>query len=130
MIHLMHGEPTFADIFLEFLPARGMQTQADLVDQLFNSSAMRQARIALSMAEFGTPGQPQYALLQSPVLNQEKLTQDTDRLVVLLESSVISPECLGFHWNGGRILQDRFAEIECLSLPPKKATLVEMLTME
>jgi CRP-like cAMP-binding protein len=58
MIRVMHDEPAFADFFLKFLLARGMKTQADLVDQLFNSSEKRLARILLLMAEFGQPGEP------------------------------------------------------------------------
>ena len=56
MIRVMHDEPAFADLFLKFLLARSMRTQADLVDQLFNSSEKRLARILLLMAEFGKPG--------------------------------------------------------------------------
>jgi len=59
MIRVMHCEPTFADIFLKFLLARSMRIQADLVDQLFNSSEKRLARILLIMAEFGKPGEPE-----------------------------------------------------------------------
>src|ERR1035441_7598900 len=58
MIREMHDEPAFADIFLKFLLARSMRTQADLVDQLFNSSEKRLARILLLRAKFGKPGQP------------------------------------------------------------------------
>jgi len=56
MARVMHDEPKFADMFLKFLLARSMRTQADLVDQLFNSSEKRLARILLLMAEFGKPG--------------------------------------------------------------------------
>ncbi|MGA8089756.1 MAG: Crp/Fnr family transcriptional regulator [Terracidiphilus sp.] len=58
MIRVMHDEPTFADVFLRFLLVRSMRVQADLVDQLFNSSEKRLARILLLMAEFGKPGEP------------------------------------------------------------------------
>jgi CRP/FNR family transcriptional regulator, cyclic AMP receptor protein len=58
MIRVMHHEPSFADLFLKFLLARSMRTQADLVDQLFNSSEKRLARVLLIMAEFGKPGGP------------------------------------------------------------------------
>lgn len=57
MIRVMHDEPAFADVFLKFLLARSMRTQADLVDQLFNSSEKRLARVLLVMAEFGKPGE-------------------------------------------------------------------------
>ncbi len=56
MIRVIHEEHAFSDMFLKFVLARGMRTQADLVDQLFNSSEKRLARILLLMAEFGTPG--------------------------------------------------------------------------
>jgi len=58
MIAVMHDEPAFADVFLKFLLIRSMRVQADLVDQLFNSSEKRLARILLLMAEFGKPGAP------------------------------------------------------------------------
>ena len=59
MIRVMHEEHSFSDLFLKFLLARSMRTQADLVDQLFNSSEKRLARILLLMAEFGKPGEPE-----------------------------------------------------------------------
>jgi CRP/FNR family transcriptional regulator, cyclic AMP receptor protein len=59
MIRVMHEEHAFSDLFLKFLLARSMRTQADLVDQLFNSSEKRLARILLLMAEFGKPGEPE-----------------------------------------------------------------------
>jgi CRP/FNR family transcriptional regulator, cyclic AMP receptor protein len=55
MIRVMHEEHSFSDMFLSFLLARSMRTQADLVDQLFNSSEKRLARILLLMAQFGKP---------------------------------------------------------------------------
>ena len=59
MIHVMHEEHSLSDIFLKFLLERSMRIQADLVDQLFNSSEKRLARILLLMAEFGKPGEPE-----------------------------------------------------------------------
>lgn len=70
MTRVMHDEPAFADIFLKFLLARSMRTQADLVDQLFNSSEKRLARILLLMAEFGKPGEPDTPI---PPITQETL---------------------------------------------------------
>jgi CRP/FNR family cyclic AMP-dependent transcriptional regulator len=70
MIRVMHDEPAFADMFLKFLLARSMRTQADLVDQLFNSSEKRLARILLLMAEFGKPGEPETFI---PPITQETL---------------------------------------------------------
>ena len=70
MIRVMHDEPAFADIFLRFLLGRSMRTQADLVDQLFNSSEKRLARILLLMAEFGKPGGPETFI---PPITQQAL---------------------------------------------------------
>jgi len=70
MIRVMHDEPAFADIFLKFLLVRSMRIQADLVDQLFNSSEKRLARILLLMAEFGKPGEPETFI---PSITQETL---------------------------------------------------------
>jgi CRP-like cAMP-binding protein len=70
MIRVMHDEPSFADVFLKFLLTRSMRTQADLVDQLFNSSEKRLARILLLMAEFGEPGEPETFI---PPITQETL---------------------------------------------------------
>jgi CRP-like cAMP-binding protein len=72
MVRVMHEEPAFADIFLKFLLARSMRTQADLVDQLFNSSEKRLARILLLMAEFGKPGEPETFI---PPITQETLAE-------------------------------------------------------
>jgi CRP-like cAMP-binding protein len=72
MIRVMHQEHAFSDLFLKFLLARSMRTQADLVDQLFNSSEKRLARILLLMAEFGMPGEPEQLI---PPITQETLAE-------------------------------------------------------
>jgi CRP-like cAMP-binding protein len=72
MIRVMHEEHTFSDVFLKFLLARSMRTQADLIDQLFNSSEKRVARILLLMAEFGQPGEPESLI---PKISQETLAE-------------------------------------------------------
>jgi CRP/FNR family transcriptional regulator, cyclic AMP receptor protein len=72
MIRVMHEEHDFSDLFLKFLLARSMRIQADLVDQLFNSSERRLARILLLMAEFGKPGEPEPLI---PKISQETLAE-------------------------------------------------------
>jgi CRP-like cAMP-binding protein len=72
MIREMHDEPAFANFFLKLLITRSMRTQADLVDQLFNSSEKRLARILLLMAEFGKPGEPETFI---PPISQETLAE-------------------------------------------------------
>jgi CRP-like cAMP-binding protein len=68
----MHEEHDFSDLFLKFLLARSMRIQADLVDQLFNSSEKRLARVLLLMADFGKPGDPEQYI---PKISQETLAE-------------------------------------------------------
>jgi CRP/FNR family cyclic AMP-dependent transcriptional regulator len=72
MVRAMHEEHDFSDLFLKFLLARSMRIQADLVDQLFNSSEKRLARILLLMAEFGQPGDTDRLI---PKISQETLAE-------------------------------------------------------
>jgi len=72
MVRALHEEHAFSDLFLKFMLARSMRTQADLVDQLFNSSEKRLARILLLMAEFGKPGEPETLI---PPITQETLAE-------------------------------------------------------
>jgi len=72
MIRVMHEQHTFSDMFLKFLLARSIRTQADLVDQLFNSSEKRLARVLLLMAEFGKAGEPETLI---PKISQEALAE-------------------------------------------------------
>lgn len=72
MVRAMHQELEFSDLFLKFLLERSMRTQADLVDQLFNSSEKRLARILLLMAEFGKPGERETYI---PPITQETLAE-------------------------------------------------------
>jgi CRP/FNR family transcriptional regulator, cyclic AMP receptor protein len=70
MIRVIHQEHALSDVFLAFVLKRSMRTQADLVDQLFNSSEKRLARILLLMAEFGRSREP---LMRIPKVSQESL---------------------------------------------------------
>ena len=72
MVRVMHDEPSFSDLFLRFLLVRSMRTQADLIDQLFNSSEKRLARVLLLLAEFGRPGEPESLI---PEITQETLAE-------------------------------------------------------
>jgi CRP/FNR family cyclic AMP-dependent transcriptional regulator len=72
IIRVIHEEHTFADLFVAFLLARTLRVQADLVDQLFNSSEKRLARILLLLARFGESGNPDTAI---PKISQEVLAE-------------------------------------------------------
>ena len=71
-IRVMHKEHDFTDPFVKFLLNRSMCTQADLVDQLFNSSEKRTAQILILTAEFGQPGEPEKLI---PRISQETLAE-------------------------------------------------------
>jgi CRP-like cAMP-binding protein len=70
MLSVLHEEHAFSDFFMQFILTRGIRTQADLVDQLFNSSERRLARTLLLMAEYGGTGEPETLL---PPITQETL---------------------------------------------------------
>ena len=72
MVRVMHEEHSLSEMYMKFLLARSMRTQANLVDQLFNSSEKRLARILLLLAEFGEPGQPEPLI---PPITQETLAE-------------------------------------------------------
>ena len=59
MLHVLHAEPTFAELFMTHLLTRNSRIEEDLVDQLFNSSEKRLARTLLLLANFGKEGGPQ-----------------------------------------------------------------------
>jgi len=72
MIRVMHEERSLSEMYLKFLLVRSMRAQADLVDQLFNSSEKRLARILLILAEFGEPGKQAHLV---PPITQETLAE-------------------------------------------------------
>jgi len=72
MIRVMREEHAFSELFLKFLLERSMRAQADLIDQLFNSSEKRLARILLLMSEFGRPGELEQYI---PKISQETLAE-------------------------------------------------------
>ena len=72
MIRVLHDEPTFSELFLAYLPSRSIRIQEDLVDQLFNSSEKRLARVLLLMAHFGKEGKADAII---PKISQDMLAE-------------------------------------------------------
>jgi len=62
MVRALHDQPTFSELFISHLVTRNVRVEADLVDQLFNSSEKRLARLLLLMANFGKEGRPEPVL--------------------------------------------------------------------
>ena len=72
MMQVLHEQHTFSDLFVAYLVSRNIRFEEDLVDQLFNSSEKRLARILLLLARFGKEGKPE-ALV--PKISQEALAE-------------------------------------------------------
>ena len=72
MVRVLHDEPAFSEMFLAFLLARNARVEEDLVDQLFNSSEKRLARLLLIMANFGKEGKPEPVIAK---ISQETLAE-------------------------------------------------------
>jgi CRP/FNR family cyclic AMP-dependent transcriptional regulator len=72
MIAAIHDEPKFSELFMAYLLTRNSRIEEDLIDQLFNSSEKRLARLLLLLANFGKEGSPQAI---SPNVSQETLAE-------------------------------------------------------
>jgi CRP-like cAMP-binding protein len=72
MIEALHREPAFSELFVAYLLARNVRYEEDLVDQLFNSSEKRLARVLLILAHFGKEGVPETVV---PKMSQESLAE-------------------------------------------------------
>jgi len=72
MTRLLHEEPELSEMFVSFLLVRNARIQSDLVDQLFNSSEKRLARILLLLAQFGKESKPETVV---PKISQELLAE-------------------------------------------------------
>jgi CRP/FNR family cyclic AMP-dependent transcriptional regulator len=72
MVRVLHDEPKFSEMFMRYLLARTARVEEDLVDQLFNSSEKRLARLLLLMANFGKEGRPDTVIAS---VSQETLAE-------------------------------------------------------
>jgi CRP-like cAMP-binding protein len=72
IIRLLHDQPEFSEVFISHLLARTTRVEADLVDQLFNSSEKRLARLLLLLANFGKEGRPEPMIAK---ISQETLAE-------------------------------------------------------
>ena len=119
MIRVMHEEQAFSDRFLSFLLARSMRIQADLVDQLFNSSEKRLARILLLMAHFGKPGHPQTLI---PKISQESLAEMVGTTRSRVSFFMNRFRKLGFiEYNGGIHVHESLLNVVLLDQLPEQA---------
>ncbi len=109
MIHLLHADRKFSELFTTYLLSRNVRFEEDLVDQLFNSSEKRLARVLLMLAHFGKEG------TQEPVI--PKITQETLAGMIGTTRSRVSHfmnkfRKLGFiKYNGGMLVHSSLINI-------------------
>jgi CRP/FNR family transcriptional regulator, cyclic AMP receptor protein len=124
MIRAIHMEHDFSDLLLKILVERSIRIQSDLVDQLFNSSEKRLARILLLMAELGKPGESEHYI---PKGSQEILAEMIGTTRSRVSHFMNRFRKLGFIEYNGRIkvhtlllnadLLDRLAEPNAQRIP-------------
>ena len=103
MMLALHREHTFSDLFVAYLLARNIRYEEDLVDQLFNSSEKRLARILLLLAHFGKEGVPEAVI---PKISQETLADMIGTTRSRVSFFMNKFRKLGFvNYNGGSGLQ-------------------------
>ena len=103
MMGALHREHAFSDLFVAYLLKRNIRYEEDLVDQLFNSSEKRLARILLLLAHFGKEGVPQVVI---PKISQETLAEMIGTTRSRVSFFMNRFRDLGFvEYNGGSGLQ-------------------------
>ena len=99
MMSALHREHAFSDLFVTYLLARNIRYEEDLVDQLFNSSEKRLARVLLLLARFGKEGMPETVV---PKISQETLAEMVGTTRSRVSFFMNRFRKLGFiHYNGG-----------------------------
>src|ERR1039457_108209 len=99
MVLALHRAHKFSDLFVAYLLARNVRYEEDLVDQLFNSSEKRLARILLLLARFGKEGVPETVV---PKISQETLAEMVGTTRSRVSFFMNRFRKLGFvHYNGG-----------------------------
>ena len=99
IVSVIHKEPTFSELFIAHLVGRTIRVEADLVDQLFNSSEKRLARLLLLLANFGKEGKPEPIIAK---ISQETLAEMIGTTRSRVSFFMNKFRKLGFiHYNGG-----------------------------
>ena len=99
IVRVIHQEPAFSEMFIAHLLGRTIRVEADLVDQLFNSSEKRLARMLLLLANFGKEGKPEPIIAK---ISQETLAEMIGTTRSRVSFFMNKFRKLGFiHYNGG-----------------------------
>jgi CRP/FNR family transcriptional regulator, cyclic AMP receptor protein len=98
IVRVLHEQPKFSEMFLAYILSRNARVEADLVDQLFNSSEKRLARLLLLMANFGKEGRPEPVIAK---VSQETLAEMVGTTRSRVNFFMNKFRKLGFiHYNG------------------------------
>src|ERR1700674_3228012 len=117
IIRVIHEEPAFAELFISHLLARNSRVEEDLVDQLFNSSEKRLARILLLLAHFGKEGQPVPVIAK---MSQETLAEMIGTTRARVSFFMNKFRQLGFiDYNGHMEVHSSLLSVVLLDDPPK-----------
>ena len=99
IVRLIHEDPAFSELFIAHLLSRAVRVEADLIDQLFNSSEKRLARTLLLLANFGQQGVPEPKIAK---ISQETLAQMVGTTRARVSFFMNKFRKLGFiSYNGG-----------------------------
>ena len=102
MVRVLHDEPEFSELFIAFLLSRNSRIEEDLVDQLFNSSEKRLARILLLLSNFGKNGKHEFEV---PKISQETLAEMVGTTRPRVNHFLNRFRKLGFiDYNGGMLV--------------------------
>jgi CRP-like cAMP-binding protein len=119
MIRLLRQEPAFSELFMTHLLSRNIRIEEDLVDQLFNSSEKRLARILLLLANFGKEGKPEPLIAK---IRQETLAEMIGTTRSRVSFFLNKFRKLGFiEYNGGLHVHSSLLNVILLDQEPRRA---------
>jgi CRP/FNR family cyclic AMP-dependent transcriptional regulator len=118
IIQVIHQEPAFSELFIAHLLGRSIRVEADLVDQLFNSSEKRLARLLLLLANFGKEGMPEPMIAK---ISQETLAEMIGTTRSRVSFFMNKFRKLGFiEYNGGIEVHSSLLNVVLHDAPPIK----------
>jgi len=116
IVRLIHNDPAFSELFIAHLLGRAIRVEADLVDQLFNSSEKRLARLLLLLANFGKEGKPEPIIAK---VSQETLAGMIGTTRARVSYFMNKFRKLGFiDYNGGIEVHSSLLNVVLLDQPP------------
>jgi CRP/FNR family transcriptional regulator, cyclic AMP receptor protein len=118
IIQVIRQEPAFSELFIAHILGRGIRVEADLVDQLFNSSEKRLARLLLLLANFGKEGAPEPMIAK---ISQETLAEMVGTTRSRVSFFMNKFRKLGFiEYNGGIEVHSSLLNVVLHDQPPIK----------